>query len=90
MKRLPKYVCVVIDKDGNRSKQRVEAPSPETVSESLKARNYYLVSIKEESLFDKEIEIGGSGMISSKQVALFAIISRIFACLTFFISLYPP
>ena len=72
MKRLPKYVCVVIDKDGNRTKQRIEAPSPETVSETLKARNYYLVSIKEEGIFDKEIEIGGSGVIGSKQVALFA------------------
>lgn len=72
MKRLPKYVCVVIDKDGNRTKQRIEAPSPETVSETLKARNYYLVSIKEEGIFDKEIEIGGSGVIDSKQVALFA------------------
>lgn len=72
VKTLPKYVCVVIDKDGNRSKQRIEAPSPETVSETLKARNFYLVSIKEESIFDKEIEFGGSGLLPSKQVALFA------------------
>lgn len=72
MKTLPKYVCVVIDKDGNRSKQRVEAASQEVVSESLKARNYYVVSIKEETIFDKEIEFGGSGLIPSKQVALFS------------------
>lgn len=72
VKTLPKYVCVVIDKDGRRSKQRVEAATPETVAATFKARNIYLVSIKEEGLFDKEINIGGSGMLPSKQVALFA------------------
>lgn len=72
VKKLPKYVCTVIDKDGNRSKQRIEAPSPEVVSETLKARSYYVVSIREEGIFDKEIEFGGNGIINSKQVALFA------------------
>ena len=67
VKKLPKYVCTVIDKDGNRSKQRIEAPSQEVVAESLKARNYYLVSVKEEGLFDKEIEFGGNGIINSKR-----------------------
>ena len=42
----------IVDKDGNRSKQRIEAPSPEIVSDTLKSRNYYIVSIKEESIFD--------------------------------------
>ena len=72
VKTLPKYVCVVIDKDGRRSKQRVEAATPETVAATFKARNIYLVSITAEGLFDKEINIGGSGMLPSKQVALFA------------------
>lgn len=69
---MPKYVCVVIDKDGNRTKQRMEAPNTEAVSAALKAKNFYLVSVKEEGIFDKEIEFYGSGSLPSKQVALFA------------------
>ena len=72
MKRLPKYVCVVIDKNGQKVKQKVEGPSNDAVSSMLKAKGYYLVSIKEETIFDKDIEFFGNGVISSKQVALFA------------------
>ena len=72
VKKLPKYVCVVIDKNGQKVKQKVEGPSSDTVSSMLKSKGYYLVSIKEETIFDKEIEFFGNGILSSKQVALFA------------------
>jgi len=69
---LPRYVCVVIDKNGQKVKQKVEGPNSDSVSSVLKAKGFYLVSIKEESIFDKDIEIFGNGILSSKQVALFA------------------
>jgi len=69
---LPKYVCVVIDKNGQRMKQKVEGPSSDAVSSMLKSKGCYLVSIKEETIFDKDIEFFGNGILSSKQVALFA------------------
>jgi len=69
---LPKYVCVVIDKGGQKVKQKVEGPSSESVASMLKSKGFYLVSIKEETIFDKDIEFFGNGVLSSKQVALFA------------------
>ncbi|MBP3285225.1 MAG: type II secretion system F family protein [Clostridia bacterium] len=70
---MPKYRCVAIDKDGKRdSRIRVEAPNKETVASVLKNKGYYIVSIREETIFDKEIEIGGNGSLPSKQVALFS------------------
>lgn len=72
VKKLPKYVCVVIDKNGQKVKQKVEGPSSDAVSSVLKAKGFYLVSIKEETIFDKDIEFFGNGVLSSKQVALFS------------------
>lgn len=69
---MPKYVCVAIDKNGQKVKQKVEGPSSEAVSSMLKSKGYYLVSIKEETIFDKDIELFGNGVLSSKQVALFS------------------
>ena len=69
---MPKYVCVLIDKNGQKVKQKVEGPSNEAVSSMLKSKGYYLVSIKEETIFDKDIELFGNGVLSSKQVALFS------------------
>jgi len=69
---LPKYVCVVIDKNGQKAKQKIEGPNSDTVSSMLKSKGYFLVSIKEETIFDKDIEFFGNGILSSKQVALFA------------------
>jgi len=69
---LPKYVCVVIDKNGQKVKQKVDGPNHEAVSSMLKSKGCYLVSIKEETIFDKDIELFGNGILSSKQVALFA------------------
>lgn len=69
---MPKYVCVVIDKNGQKLKQRIEGPNNDAVSSMIKAKGYYLVSIKEETIFDKDIELFGNGVISSSQVALFA------------------
>jgi len=71
VKKLPKYVCVLIDKNGQKVKQKIEGPSTEAVASTLKTKGYYLVSIKEETIFDKEISFGSKGL-SSKQVALFA------------------
>lgn len=69
---LPRYVCVVIDKNGQKLKQKVEGPNNDAVSSMLKSKGFYLVSIKEETIFDKDIELFGNGSLSSKQVALFA------------------
>lgn len=69
---MPRYVCVVIDKNGQKLKQKIEGSSNDAVSSMLKSKGYYLVSIKEETIFDKDIELFGSGSLSSKQVALFA------------------
>ena len=54
MNKLPKFVCTLIDKNGQRVKQKIEGPSPDAVSTMLKNKGYYLVSIKEESFFDKD------------------------------------
>ena len=54
VKKLPKYVCVVIDKNGQKIKQKVEGPSSDSVSSVLKSKGFYLVSIKEETIFDKD------------------------------------
>jgi len=71
VKKLPKYVCVLIDKNGQKIKQKIEGPSSDAVTSTLKGKGYYLVSIKEETIFDKELSFGSKGL-SSKQVALFA------------------
>ena len=68
---MPKYVCVLIDKNGQKIKQKIEGPSSDAVTSTLKGKGYYLVSIKEETIFDKELSFGSKGL-SSKQVALFA------------------
>lgn len=69
---MPKFVCTLIDKNGQRVKQKIEGPSADSISSMLKSKGYYLVSIKEETIFDKDIEIFGNGNLPSKQVALFA------------------
>ncbi len=69
---MSKYVCVVIDKNGQKVKQKIEGPSNDSVASMLKAKGYYLVSIKEETILDKDIEIFGNGTLPPKQVALFA------------------
>ncbi len=69
---MPKYVCVVIDKNGQKMKQKIEGLSNDSVASMLKAKGYYLVSIKEETIFDKDIEVFANGTLPSKQVALFA------------------
>ena len=38
----------------------------------LKSKGNYLVSIKEETIFDKDIEFFGNGVLPSKQIAVFA------------------
>jgi len=37
----------------------------------LKAKNSYVISIEEESIFNKELSIGSSGAFTSKQISLF-------------------
>lgn len=69
---MPKYVCVLIDSNGQRVKQKTEGPSAEAVSAMLKSKGFYLVSIKQETILDKDIELFGNGTLPSKQVALFA------------------
>ena len=72
MKKLPKYVCVIIDKNGQKIKQKIEGPNPDAVSSMLKSKGNYLVSIKEETIFDKEVEFFGNGILPPKQIAVFA------------------
>lgn len=70
---MPRYRCVAIDKAGKRhGRIPIEAPNRDAAAELLKRKDYYIVSIREETIFDKEIEIGGNGSLPSKQVALFA------------------
>jgi type IV pilus assembly protein PilC len=72
VKKLPKYVCVIIDRNGQKIKQKIEGPSTDAVSSMLKTKGNYLVSIKEETIFDKDIEFFGNGVLPSKQIAVFA------------------
>ncbi len=69
---MPKYVCVIIDRNGQKIKQKIEGPSTDAVSSMLKTKGNYLVSIKEETIFDKDIEFFGNGVLPSKQIAVFA------------------
>ena len=69
---MPKYVCVIIDKNGQKVKQKIEGPNTDAVSSMLKSKGNYLVSIKEETIFDKEVEFFGNGVLPSKQIAVFA------------------
>lgn len=69
---MPKYVCVLISSDGQRVKQKIEGPSSEAVSSMVKSKGSYLVSIKEETIFDKDIELFSNSVLSPKQVALFS------------------
>ena len=69
---MPKFVCVLIDKNGQRVKQKIEGPSSDSVSSMLKNKGYYLVSIKEESIFDKDLDLFSGKVLPSKQIALFA------------------
>ena len=70
---MPKYTCVAVNKDGKREPRiKLEAPSREAAATLLKSKGYYIVSIREETIWDKEIEFGGRGSLPSKQIALFA------------------
>jgi len=70
---LPKYTCVAINREGKREGRiKVEAPTKEAATTLLKDRGYLVVSVREEGIWDKEIELIGRGNLPSKQLSLFA------------------
>lgn len=70
---MPKYTCVAVDRDGKRNgRMKIEAPNREAAATLLKSKGYYIVSIREETIWDKELEFGGNRSLPSKQIALFA------------------
>lgn len=69
---LPNYIYTAIDQAGKRLKQKVAAPNEDAVKSMLRMKNLYIISIEEESIFNKEITFGSDNIFPAKQIALFA------------------
>jgi len=69
---LPNYVCTAVEASGKRIKQKIEAPNKDAVVSMLKAKNIYVISVEEETIFNKEITFGSDNIFPAKQIALFA------------------
>ena len=70
--KLPNFLYKALDQNGNKLKDKIEAPNKETVVSMLKSRNLYVVSVEEEDLFNKDIELFSNAVFTAKDVAIFA------------------
>lgn len=71
-KIMPNFTYTVLDKDGNKLKDKIEAANKETVVAMLKSKNLYVISIEEENLFNKEIKLMSNAAFAAKDMSLFA------------------
>lgn len=65
---MPEYSYVAVDKYGTKTKANIEAASPDRVKSILSSQNLIVVSVKEASIFSKDIEIG---RVKTKDLAVF-------------------
>ena len=68
---MPIYLYQAFDQNGNRLKDKVEAPNRDIVIAMLKSRNFTILSIQEENIFNKEINFGVTKSFNSLDIALF-------------------
>lgn len=69
---MPKYLYKALDSNGNRLKDKIEAPNKETVVAMLKSKGLEVISVVEEDVFNKEITLFARASFKPTDVALFA------------------
>ena len=69
---MPNFTYTVLDKDGNKLKDKIEAANKEMVVSMLKSKNLYVISIEEENFFNKEIKLMSNAAFAAKDMSLFA------------------
>jgi type IV pilus assembly protein PilC len=69
---LPNYLYKALDSTGKKIKDKIEAPNKETVVSMLRTKNLHVISVEEEDIFSKDVELFGGSAFSAKDVALFA------------------
>lgn len=69
---MPNYLYKALDSGGNRIKDKIEAPNKETVKTMLQSKNMVVISVEEEDLFNKDINLFANSAFSAKDVAIFA------------------
>ncbi len=68
---MPVFNYVVINRAGKRIKDSLESPSLEQAKNSLRSTGYTIVEIAEQSLLNKDIEIGFLSRPKAKDMAIF-------------------
>ena len=69
---MPKFLYTALDQSGNKLKDKIEAPSKETVVAMLKSKNLFVIKVEEENLFNREITMFADAAFSAKDVSIFA------------------
>ena len=69
---MPNYLYKALDPNGNKLKDKIEAPNKETVVEMLKSKNLFVISVEEEDIFNKDINLFANAVFTAKDVAIFA------------------
>jgi len=66
------YVYVAVDMNGKEKRGKMEAPNEERVFQALKADGYFPVSISEQNIFNRDINISFKKSIKSRDYSVFA------------------
>lgn len=69
---MPNFLYKALDQNGNKLKDKIEAPNKETVVSMLRSRNLFVVSVEEEDLFSKDINLFSNAVFNAKDVSIFA------------------
>lgn len=69
---MPNFLYTALDKNGNKLKDKIEAPNEETVASMLKSRNLMPIKIEAENVFNKDISLMSNATFGAQDVALFA------------------
>lgn len=69
---MPKFLYSALDQNGNKLKDKIEAPNKETVISMLKSKNLFVINVEEEGTFNKDIELFSNAAFTAKDVSVFA------------------
>ncbi|MBE5812593.1 MAG: type II secretion system F family protein [Clostridiales bacterium] len=69
---MPNYIYKALDQSGNKIKDKIEAANKETVVSMLKTKGLFVVTVEEEDIFSKDIELFSNSAFSTKGIAIFA------------------
>jgi len=69
---VPNYIYKALDQSGNKIKDKIEAANKETVVSMLKTKGLFVVTVEEEDIFSKDIELFSNSAFSTKGIAIFA------------------